>query len=133
MNDESPTYYSTSNSTTSCIDLCLLKSFGNSISSSWSTGDNIGSDHIVTQLKLKTNFHSEVKTIRKTDWEEVRKELESYNPIIRCSTGEEIEMSIDEMNEDIRGAVEKHTKNKKIFTRNGIALSGETSELIKFR
>ena len=133
MNDDSPTYFSASKSTTSCLDLCLTKSFGFSISSSWSTGDNVGSDHIITSLELKTKFHSEVKKIKKTNWEAVRKDLEACNPIIRCKDEEEIEQSINELSDTIRMTVEKNTKSKTILTRNCIALSAETSELIKFR
>ena len=133
MNDDSPTYYSSSKAVTSCIDLCLTKSSGSSFSSTWSTGDNVGSDHIITTLNIKSRFISENKQIRKTNWEAVRNELEKFNPIIRCNDKNEVEESIDEINSKIRTTLDQFSKTRKTFTRDNIALSAETHELIIFR
>ena len=133
MNDESPTYFSAQKCISSCIDICLVKSNGCGFTSSWSTGESIGSDHIITSLRLNCKFSAEVKKIQKTDWEAVRSDLEKFDPIIRGANGEEIESSIEEMNEGIRNAIVENTKSAKMFTRDNISLSKSTSELIRFR
>ena len=133
MNDESPTYYSAQKSTTSCIDICLVRSNGCGFSSTWSTGDSIGSDHIITSLRLICKFSAETKVIQKIDWENVRLDLETFNPIIRCSSAAEVESSIEELNDGVRSAVTKNTKMLKAFTRDNISLSKTTSDLIRFR
>ena len=132
MNDESPTYYSAQKSTTSCIDICLVRSNGCGFSSTWSTGDSIGSDHIITSLRLICKFSAETKVIQKIDWENVRLDLETFNPIIRCSNAAEVESSIEELNDGVRSAVTKNTKMLKAFTRDNISLSKTTSDLIRF-
>ena len=133
MNDDSPTYFSTSKNTTSCIDLCLVKLIGTSSSCKWKTGDSFGSDHIVTTLEIDHKYKAESKIIEKIDWAGVRQALNDYEPIFRCNSVNEIESSIEAFSEHLRQTVNKNSLKKKILTRNDIALSKETVELINFR
>ena len=133
MNTETPTYYASHKSTTSCIDLCLIKSSSAGNSVSWSTGEPCGSDHVITRLCIKCNYSAASKIIRKTNWAKVREELELLNPIVRCGSKSEVDETIEEIGSSLRAVVEKNTKSKKIMTRDNVALSAETQNLIKFR
>ena len=133
MNNDTPTYYASHKSTTSCIDLCLVKanSAGNSLK--WSTGEPCGSDHVITRLDIECNYSSASKIIKKTNWARVREELQHFEPVIRCGNISEVDETIDELGSTLRAVVEKHSNSRKIMTRDNIALSTETQNLIKFR
>ena len=133
MNDDSPTYFSRHKSTTSCIDLCLVKCHGSAVSTKWSTTDSVGSDHIITRLDVGCDYTAACKEIISTNWEKVRSELENLNPIVRCGSKCEVDQTLEELGNSIRAVVEKNTKKRKLMTRDNIALSKETNELITFR
>ena len=133
LNDDSPTYYASHKTTTSCIDLCLIKSTTAGNLFSWSTGEPCGSDHVITRLDVGSNYSAMNKSIKTINWAKVREDLEHLEPVVRCSSKTEVDESIEEFGSAIRTVVEKHTKVKKIMTRNNIALSKETEGLIKFR
>ena len=133
MNDDSPTYYASHKSTTSCIDLCLTKTSGAGLSMKWSTGDPCGSDHIITRLDIGCKYTAACKEIRITNWSKVRSELEKLEPVVRCGTQSEVDETIEEFGAALRLVVEKNTTTRKVMTRDNIALSKETQELIKFR
>ena len=76
LNDDTPTYFASHKSTTSCIDLCLVKSNSAGNLFKWSTEKPCGSDHVITWLDVGSNYASMSKTIKTTNWAKVREELE---------------------------------------------------------
>ena len=132
MNDDSPTYLSASKNTSSCIDLCLVRSTNGS-KLHWQTGENYGSDHLVTSLSIDCKYKAESIVISKTNWANVRLDLEQTKPVIRGCSALEIEDSIESLSHSIRQSIDANTTNRKLMTRNEIALSAETREIIVFR
>ena len=133
LNDESPTYYSTGNNISSCIDICLVKTNRPSIIDKWTTGDNLGSDHVMTSLLLSCKYQAETRTRKNTNWVKVREEMSLYSPDVKSQGENEINSSIEELGDTIKKAVEKNSKSEKIFIRDNIKLTYETAELISLR
>ena len=132
-NDKSPTYYSSGNNISSCIDICLVKTNKPSIIDEWSTGDSLGSDHLMTSLLLSCKYQAEARTRKLTNWEKVREEMSLYSPDVKSQGENDINASIEQLGDNIKEIVEKNSRTQKIFIRDDIKLSDSTAELISLR
>ena len=133
MNDNSPTFYASNKSISSCIDLCITKDKGTTTTKKWSVGGSYGSDHRATNLKIHCGFKAEARKIAKTDWGEVRNSLVDFSPVVRCGSKSEIDECIEEFASTIKRAVDANTREKKFMTRNDVILSNETKDFIQIR
>ena len=133
INNDEPTYYSFSKSTTSCIDICMIKTRKNGVKTRWSTAGSCGSDHVITCVDVTGGHHVEEKTICKTDWNAVRLELETEKFALGTHSINDIDQSIINFNEKINSVVDKNTKRIKVLTRNGHYLSKDTTNDICLR
>ena len=132
-NDDSPTFYATNCNTSSCIDICLIKSHASSMTCSWKTDGECGSDHLITSLSLDFHIKAESRKIVTTNWANVREQLKSFQPILRLSSRMEVEESIESFGRGLREAVEASSKTKRVMTRDNVCLSKHTEDLIKIR
>ena len=132
-NDDSPTFYATNCNSSSCIDICLIKSHASSMTGYWKTDGECGSDHLITSLSLEFNARAESRKIVTTNWADVRDRLKMFKPVVRLSNKTEVEESIESIGKGLREAVEASSRVRKVMTRENICLSKHTENLIRLR
>ena len=134
LNNEQPTYISTSNSSQASLDVCLVRTRQRD-KLSWKTLDSVGSDHLPTELTINfDNVAEERKLILKTDWEHHRLLWnESELQVPNLASKDDIDRFVEELSQEMIRIKNSSTNEVKRLFRGDKMLSKESREFIKMR